>query len=188
VLNWAVTHFGHRKIIAIDTGYHVDNLGGNKAFIDAGIPVYGSDLTVRLLRECGESTRKALLAMIGDNHSVYYQEHAKMDYVLPDHVFPIDKGLDLNIGDEKVSVIYPGPSQAPDKLAVYFPSRKLLFGSCMVLGGDTIGNVADADIQQWQISVHKLLSFPADVVVPSHGERLDPGLIQHTIDLLSATR
>jgi hypothetical protein len=26
--------------------------------------------------------------------------------------------------------------------------------------------------------------FPADVVVPGHGERLDPQLIQHTLDLL----
>jgi metallo-beta-lactamase class B len=188
VLNWAEMHFGHRQAIAIDTGYHVDNLGGNKAFIDAGIPVYGSALTVELLHERGESTRKALLAMIGDTQSVYYRGHAKMDYVPPDHVFPVDKGLDLNIGDERVSVIYPGPSQAPDKVAVYFPSRKLLFGSCMILGGATIGNVADADTRQWPVSVRKLLSFPADVVVPGHGERLDPGLVQHTIDLLGATR
>jgi metallo-beta-lactamase class B len=166
LLGWLRGQYGGPlpAMVAIDTGYHVDNLGGNAALLRAGIPVYGSDLTISLLEERGDP-----------------------GLVPPDHVFAIEEGLSLSFGGEPVRAIYPGPSQAPDKLAVYFSERKLLFGSCMILGGD-LGNTADADMAAWPEAVRQLLSLPADVVVPGHGDRLDPGLVQHTLDVLAQTR
>jgi hypothetical protein len=38
--------------------------------------------------------------------------------------------------------------------------------------------------KQWPQAIRKLEQFPVDVIVPGHGERLDVGLIQHTLDLL----
>ena len=186
VLDWAKKQFGNRKVVAIDTGYHVDNLGGNQALIEAGIPVYGSDLTVQMLQERGEKTRQQMLSLIGDTSSLYYAAYQKMVFTPPDHVFPVKQGLVLSFGGQTVQVIYPGPSQAPDKLAVYFPARKLLFGSCMILGGTSVGNTADADLKNWPEAVKSLQKYRADVIVPGHGDRLDPGLIQHTLDLLAA--
>jgi glyoxylase-like metal-dependent hydrolase (beta-lactamase superfamily II) len=130
----------------------------------AGVPVYGSDSTVRLLAERGGPGIPP-----------------------PNHVFPIADGLTLSFGNEEVRVIFPGPSQAPDKLAVYFPVRKLLFGSCMILSGDAPGNTADADMAAWPTAIRKIEELPVDVVVPGHGDRLDPGLIQHTLDVLAQT-
>ena len=74
----------------------------------------------------------------------------------------------------------------PDKVVVYFPARKLLFGSCMVIGMDQLGNTADADLASWPEAIKKLQAFPVDVIVPGHGERLGPDLLQHTLDLLAA--
>jgi ABC-type branched-subunit amino acid transport system substrate-binding protein len=184
VLDWIKRQFGERKIVAIDTGYHVDNLGGNRALLSAGVAVYGSDLTVKLLKERGEQTRLTTLKLIGGKSSPTYTVHATMEFVPPDHVFPIQDGLKLSFGREDVRVFYPGPSQAPDKVVVYFPARKLLFGSCMILAGDRPGDTAEADLEQWPVSTRRLKQFPVDVVVPGHGERLDPGLIQHTLDLI----
>jgi metallo-beta-lactamase class B len=186
VLDWAQHKFGVRKMIAIDTGYHVDNLGGNQALIQKGIPVYGSDLTVQLLQERGEKTRQLMLSMIGEPGSPYYMAYQKMVFTPPDHTFPIEKGLVLSFGGEDIQVIYPGPSQAADKVVVYFPNRKLLFGSCMILGTDKIGNTADADMKNWPEAVKSLQKYPVDVIVPGHGDRFDAGLIQHTLDLLAA--
>jgi hypothetical protein len=186
VLAWARRQFGRRALVGIDTGYHVDNLGGNQALLDAGFPVYGSDLTVRLLRERGEIMRQATLKFIGDPGSPFYQAHASLKFVPPDHLFPLRDGLRLRFGNDEVQVFYPGPSQAPDKVVVYFPARRLLFGSCMILAGDQPGNTADADLTQWPESVSQLQRFPVDVVVPGHGDRLDAGLVQHTLDVLVA--
>ena len=186
VLDWITEHFGQRKIIEINTGYHVDNLGGNSALIARGIPVYGSDLTVKLLKERGETTRQLLMKMLGPADQAYYQPQSEIPYLPPNQLFPIEAGLKLQFGDEQLQVFYPGPSQAPDKVVVYFPAKKLLFGSCLILGGEKIGNTSDADMEHWPAAVHSLEQFPVEIVVPGHGERLDPGLIKHTLDLLSA--
>ncbi len=187
VLAWITGHFGKRKIVAINTGYHVDNLGGNSALIKQGIPIYGSDLTDQLLRERGEQTRQVLLGMLaGAANERYYKAQAEIPYAPPTELFPIARGLTLSFGDEQVKVYYPGPSQAPDKVVVFFPGKKVLFGGCMVLGGDQIGNISDADLKNWPEAVRKLKQFEAEVVVPGHGDRLDPGLIDHTLALLTA--
>lgn len=187
VLAWARERFGQRSVVAINNGFHVDNLGGNAALREARIPIYGSDRTVALLRERGERTRQHILSMIGDPTSVAYAEQKKVPYLPPDHVFPADQGLVLTFGGEEVRVLFPGPSQAPDKLAVYFPSRKLLYGGCMILAGGKVGNIADADLDAWPAAVRALTTLPVKIVIPGHGDRLDPGLIQNTLDVLART-
>ena len=184
VLDWIVSEHGPRPVVAIDTGYHFDNLGGNGAFIEAGFPVYGSDLTVRLLAERGERMRAHTLGFIPDQASPYRAAHMALRFVPPDHVFPITEGLTLCFGGEEVRVIYPGPTQAPDKLAIYFPGRRLLYGRCMILAGDRPGNLAEADLDRWGEGIRVLQPLPVDVVVAAHGPRLDPGLLQNTLDVL----
>lgn len=188
LLDWARSHFGERRIIAINNGFHVDNLGGNAALRDASIPIYGSDLTVSLLRERGDKTRRQILEMIGNAAAPEYAIHARIPYVPPDHVFAIAEGLVLKLGAEEVRVIYPGPSQAPDKVAVFFPSRGVLYGGCMILSGNTVGNIADADLDAWPRAVRDLAKLPAAVVIPGHGDRLDPGLLQNTLDVLARAK
>lgn len=187
VLDWASAHFGRRPMVAINNGYHVDNLGGNAALRAAGVPVYGSDLTVRFLGERGEVMRKRTLEMIGDSASPSYAVHASLAFVAPDRVFPAAEGLSLTFDGEEVRVIHPGPSQGPDKVVVYFPSRKLLYGGCMILAGEKAGNVADADLESWTRAVSTLLTLPVKVVIPGHGDRTDARLVEHTLEVLART-
>ncbi|MCG2786175.1 MAG: MBL fold metallo-hydrolase [Anaerolineae bacterium] len=187
VLAWVEERFGPRNISAINTGFHVDNLGGNSALIEQNIPVYGPDLTAQLLEERGEQTRQVVLGMLpGAKNEGYYNAHAEIRFAPPTNLFPIAEGLQLSFGEEQVQVYYPGPSQASDKVVVYFPNAKVLFGGCMVLGGEQIGNTSDADLENWPEAAQKLKQFEVEVVVPGHGERLDAGLIEHTIALLTA--
>jgi metallo-beta-lactamase class B len=122
--------------------------------------------------------------MIANPASPAHAAHANIPYLPPDHTFPIAQGLVLTFGSEQVHVIYPGPSQAPDKVAIYFPSRQILYGGCMVLAGEKPGNIADADLTTWPQAIRALTKLRVSVVIPGHGDRLDPGLLQHTIDVL----
>jgi len=186
VLAWAEDRLGPRPVTAISTGFHVDNLGGNAYLLAAGIPVYGSEETAALLVERGEATRALLLGWLQAPADARYREaQAAVPYLPPDHLFPLDEGLALSFGDETVQVWFPGPTHAPDNVVVYFPNRRLLFGGCMILAGDEVGNTADADLAAWPESVARLAAFDADMVVPGHGDRLDPGLIAHTIAVLT---
>lgn len=185
LLLWLEEHFGNRKITAINTGFHNDNLGGNSALIEQGIPIHGADLTAQLLEERGEAMRAMMLDWLqAPENQRFYAAHKTAPYVAPNHLFAIDDGLELKFEDETVQVYYPGPSQAPDKVAVYFPSRKLLFGSCMIIGWGDVGNISDADLALWPESVQNLSQFEFDLLVPGHGERHDPDLLNHTINLL----
>ena len=177
--------FGERDVIAINTGFHYDNLGGNGYLVEQGVSVYGADLTVKLLQERGEQMRAMTLKWLQDpQQQRYLQAHESLQYVAPTHQFELDKGLELEFEDELAQVYFPGPSHSPDNLVVYFPTRNILFGGCMVIGWDSAGNTADADLNAWPQSVRKLSRFDFDTLVPGHGDRLDPGLVEHTINLL----
>lgn len=184
----ALTQLGNSdyEIAAINTGFHYDNLGGNRYLIEQGIPVYGSELTARLIEERGEALRELTLTWLSaPADRRYYEAHEQLSYVAPTKRFDVEDGLEITFGGETVQVLYPGPSHTPDNVVVYFPARKLLFGGCMILAGDKVGNTADADMEAWPESVRSLMDLDVDMVVPGHGDRLDPGLIAHTIELLT---
>ena len=164
VLDWLTEKFGERNRVAINTHFHDDaGVGGNPVFQAEKIPIYGSDLTVRLLAERRPGT------------------------VPPDHVFPLRAGLDLELG-EGVRVAFPGPGHTVDNVVVHFPRRRLLVAGCLLKSGDQLGNVADADLANWDASVRALERYQVEWLVPGHGERRDLGLIANTLAVLRAAR
>lgn len=186
LLDWLKAQFGEREIVVINTGFHYDNLGGNAYLVGQGIPVYGSDLTARLLQERGADMRAMTLAWLQDpQQQRYRQAYESLPHVAPTQQFELEDGLELEFGDEALQIYFPGPGQRPDNLVVYFPARKILFGGCMIIGWDSVGNTADAVLPAWPQSVRNLARFDFDVLIPGHGDRLDPGLIEHTLNLLA---
>lgn len=184
VLAWIDGHHGKRRIVAISTHFHIDRVGGNGALVERGIPVYGADLTLKMLAERGDAGRRWLRESLDDKALI--AEFEAQPTVAPDHPFPAAEGLTLRFGEEQVVVHYPGPGHAPDNVVVVFPERGILFGGCLVAAGERIGNKSDADMARWGDSVRSLHRFKPRMVIPGHGERLDPGLLDHTLKLLAA--
>jgi len=189
LVDWMKSSFGEVNLVAINTGFHVDNLGGNEYLLSKGIAVYGSDLTAKLVAERGQKEKNRLLeGFKSPENKKYYDAYKDMTFVPPNRIFDINQGLLLKIGDEDVNVFYPGPSHTIDNVVVYFPKRKILFGGCMIksLGSRDAGYTADADMQKWPRSVEKVLAQYKDAkfVVPGHGDYGDTALIKHTIELL----
>ncbi len=185
LLQWITEQFGQREMTVINTGFHYDNLGGNSYLIEQGIPVYGSRLTVRLLAERGEAMREMTMKWLqAPKYKSYRAVHEALSYVAPNSLFDINEGLELEFGNERIRVYYPGPSHSPDNVVVYFPNRRVLFGGCMVIGWKRVGNTSDADLERWPLAVRDLHRFDFDIVIPGHGSRIDCGLIEHTIQLL----
>lgn len=175
------------NIIAVNTGFHVDNLGGNGYLIEQGIPVYGSKLTYELLEQIGEASRKLMLSWLrGPANKVFYDGHQE-PYIKPTHLFEIKLNEVFTLLDGKVQIYYPGESHSPDNLVVYLPELKLLFGGCMVKSSESknLGNTANANLADWPKSVQKLLDKYKDaaIVVPGHGKWGDIKLLRHTLEL-----
>jgi glyoxylase-like metal-dependent hydrolase (beta-lactamase superfamily II) len=189
LVDWMKNSFGEVNLIAINTGFHVDNLGGNEFLLSKGIAVYGSNLTAKLITERGQAEKSRLLeGFKSPENKKYYDAYKNLNFVPPNRVFDINEGLQLKIGDEDVNVFYPGPSHTIDNVVVYFPKRKILFGGCMIksLDSKNLGYTADADLKEWPKAARKVLEkySEARIVIPGHGNWGDVQLVKHTIQLL----
>jgi metallo-beta-lactamase class B len=142
------------------------------------------------VKERGEHSRAQILEWLkAPQYTRFYEVHQQLEFKVPDHVFNIHDGLQLSIGNEQIEVFFPGPSHSPDNVVVYFPTRRVLFGGCMIksLESKNLGFTGDADLAEWPKSVRKVLEKYKDskIVVPGHGECGDIRLLHHTLQLLA---
>lgn len=185
VVEWVRAQYPGIGIVEINTGFHIDNLGGNACLKAQGIPIYGSDKTLKLLRTRAKESHDAMLpSLVGKYH---YNHYRNLKLTPPDQIFKLKSALSLSFGEETVQIIFPGASHAPDNICVYFPGKKLLFGGCMVKFAQarTLGNTFDANILSW-ISAIKILTreFKDVTVIPGHGAYGGTELLTHTLSLL----
>ena len=195
LLNWVNTHYKNQKIIAINTGFHFDNLGGNQALSEKNVPIYGSSLTTELISEAGEASRELMLEWLNKPESKrFYDAYQHIPYVGPTEQFDLqqdDMQVDIEqlaMHSKEIEIYFPGASHSPDNLVVYFPQKRILFGGCMVksLESTDLGNTADADLEEWPKSVNRVLERykdKADIIVPGHGKCGNSDLLVHTIEL-----
>lgn len=142
----------------VSTHFHVDCLGGLRAFHEAGIPSYGNIRTI---------------------------EFAKRDSVIAP-INPINDSMRIKMEGLELLVGFYGEGHTKDNMIAYIPEDKVMFGGCLVKSnGAGKGNLADANIEAWPKSIERVRErFPdVDVVVPGHGEPGDIGLLNYTQDL-----
>jgi len=175
------------KITAINTHFHNDRLGGNGYLKKIGAVIYGSDLTVKLLKERGLGN--GVLDMLKDSSmQKYYTYWQNVKLTPPDSLFSLKNGLTLSFANESWEVYYPGPGHTQDNIVVYYPKKKILFGGCLIksMESNSKGFVGDADLTNWYSSAYNVLTkYPdAALVIPGHGKIGGRELITHTMDLV----
>lgn len=188
MLNWIYDNLIPEKVTAINTGFHVDNLGGNQYLREKGIDIYGADRTCTLIDEKGRQTQQQLITWLKPEQERIKKVYESMVFVKPNKIFKIEEGIFLKIGDLSFDVYFPGETHSPDNLVVYIKECNLLFGGCMVkaISYQNLGFTGDANIAEWPISMKKVQEKykTANIVIPHHGMWGDMSLVQHTINLL----
>jgi metallo-beta-lactamase class B len=194
VLDWLYDTYGTEiKITEINTGFHIDNLGGNSELIKNNIPVYGSQLTCELLRTRSKETMSEIQKwLVPLEDKKYLDKYASFEFAEPTHIFDINNEQILNFGKETVEIYYPGPTHTYDNIVVYIPSKKMLFGGCMVLSSDAekLGFIKDGNVEEWPLSLGRVMEKykNAEIVVPGHGNPGDISLIEHTITVINENK
>lgn len=186
MLRWLSEHVGPVGGLAINTHFHFDGTGGNAAYDAAGVTTYASDLTSQLLAEHFLSMRSEGAALFPPGP--HRDRVEALELKTARQTFPLNTGLSLRLGGEEVRVLHPGPAHSPDNVVVYFPSRRLLFGGCMVKRGDSLGYLGAADLAHWEASVRVLEDLDPLVVVPGHGVPGGTELLRNTTRLVRAAR
>jgi metallo-beta-lactamase class B len=93
---------------------------------------------------------------------------------------------------ETVRCQFFGGGHTFDNITVWLSGKKILFGGCLVKSVDskTLGNLSDAVIEDWDITIAKVIqTYPdAQVVVPGHGQYGGTELLEQTIKLVQEFR
>lgn len=109
-----------------------------------------------------------LLAL--DTYLVVHEPFVAANVLAPAaRTFDEHEGLVLRFGAEEVRVVYPGAAHSPDNVVVFFPSRGVLFGGCMIKGSASVGFIGDADLDHWESAVDSVRALGAKIVIPGHG-------------------
>lgn len=151
----------HAEIIAvIPTHFHEDCLGGLSVFHQSKILSFANIHTID-----SAQSQNVIIPKIGFNQE-----------------------LEIRVGNEEVICSFVGAGHTRDNIIVSIPSQKVLFGGCLVKEiGATKGNLEDADINAWPITIQTLKEkFPeAQIIVPGHGKFGDRSLLDYTESLFS---
>jgi metallo-beta-lactamase class B len=95
--------------------------------------------------------------------------------------------MSLSCGSTRVELAFLGGGHTVDNIVAWIPSKKILFGGCLVksLNAKDIGNTEDADLVNYPNTLEKVKErYPdAKIVVPGHGRPGGLDLIDHTIQL-----
>lgn len=185
LLEWVERTLQPARVLAVNTHYHIDRLGGNSVLRRRGIRIYGSDHTVKLLKQRGEEMRRLTIEWVKD--PAQKQAYAEVPLVAPNDVFVERLGKRLVFGGESVEILFPGAGHTPDNLVVYDRSRGILFGGCLLVGGERLGNLTEADPVSWVRALAALRRWEVRVAVGSHNDGeppFDPVLIDNTRRLL----
>ena len=146
-----------RKVVP--THFHIDCAGGLAEAHRRGAESFALKKTVELLKK--------------DNKPI------------PKNWFTERMGL--SCGETRVGLAFLGGGHTVDNVVAWIPARKILFAGCLVksFNAKTIGNIEDADLDAYPITLRKVKeTYPdAKIVVPGHGRPGGLDLVDHTIKL-----
>lgn len=146
--------------LCIVTHAHDDRVGGIAELRRAGVRVVSTPLTA--------------------------QNAVKAGYPAPEGILPAD--TTLVIGQVPIRCFFPGEGHTRDNIVVWLPTQRILHGGCLVKSVAVfgMGNLADANVQEWANSVRRVIARFGDarIVVPGHEDVSDHRALEHTLRLV----
>jgi len=145
--------------LALVTHFHSDRVGGSRALMDRGIPVFGNPRTRPLARKLGYPAPRPL-------HGI--------------------EGRAQRLGP--LEVFFPGEGHTVDNIVAWIPSERVLLGGCLVkaTSASDLGNLADANVDAYPRTLRRLAAtYEPRHTIPRHGT-IAGNSILHTTKLADA--
>lgn len=147
------------------THHHLDHCLGTGAF--GGLPVWGSEGCRTALRRGGIAQRERWLTWLPEDDRPHVRASP---IVVPDHGVTDEARIDL--GDRMVHLAVLGAGHTDHDLVIHVPDAKTLVAGDLVEVGAP-PSFEDADPFSWPVTLGRLESLGARVVVPGHGAVTD---------------
>jgi len=155
--NFVKQKAGNKKIIVINTHYHIDHTGGNHFY--KGDAIY-----------------------IGDYNKEFLEKNVKPDDMptkfVKDSTF-------LNLGDETVEMFNLGQGHTYEDMVVYLKNRKILFSGDLIFNkvNPVLKRESGANVDKWITDLNVILhKWNEKTIIPGHGEASGKEIAQNLVN------
>lgn len=145
----------------VNTHYHPDHALGNSEFSKLGAVIVSQSKDEASLEKDGPGMLANMQSMGLSDEDMRGTELAVATLTFTDR-------MTINLGDEKVELIYPGPSHSAGSSIVLVTQEKVLFTGD-VLFTDYHPYMADGNVASWIKVLDFVRTLDAIVIIPGHG-------------------
>lgn len=145
----------------VNTHFHLDHTFGNAEFEKLGAIIVAHENDDRNLRKSGESTLK--------NATMYGLSESDMEgTVIAYPALTFNDRMEIDLGDQRIELIYTVHSHTDGSIMVYLPDKKILFAGDMLFT-NYHPYIADGDIKSWVKVLNYIMKMDVATIIPGHG-------------------
>lgn len=142
----------------INTHRHLDHTYGNCEFAKLGATIVMSSIDAQDLKKDNIEKQYKFFGVPAD-------EWAGTTLFYPTLTFS-DK-VEIDLGNQKLQLIYPGPSHTAGSILVYLPKEKMLFTGDILTAG--VPFMGDGNVNGWLHALDYVQTIDVNKIVPGHG-------------------
>jgi glyoxylase-like metal-dependent hydrolase (beta-lactamase superfamily II) len=145
----------------INTHYHLDHSLGNSEFAKLGAVIISHEYDQGSMQKAGEG-----MLQFAKQNGLTDRDLQGTRVVYPTLTFK-DR-LTFDLGNNKIEVLFPGPSHTAGSVLVYVPKEKVLFAGD-ILFTDFHPFLGEANIEGWIKVLDHIMTMDVDKIIPGHG-------------------
>jgi glyoxylase-like metal-dependent hydrolase (beta-lactamase superfamily II) len=145
----------------INTHYHLDHSLGNSEFAKLGAVIISHENDKANMQKAGEG-----MLQFAKQSGLSDQDLKGTKLAYPTLTF--GDRVTLDIGNNKVEILFIGPSHTTGSVLVYMPQEKVLFTGD-ILFTDFHPFLGEANIEGWIKVLDYIMAMDVDKIIPGHG-------------------
>lgn len=145
----------------INTHYHLDHALGNSEFAKLGATIISQTVENENARKAGDAILKG-----AKDFGLTEQDMEGTTLIFPELIF--NDNLEIDLGDQRIELIYPGASHTAGSILIYLPDKKILFaGDVLFTGYHPF--IADGNVPSWLGVLDQIQTMDVMQIIPGHG-------------------
>lgn len=145
----------------VNTHYHLDHTFGNSEFAKRGAAIISHINDSKNLKAHGETALKN-----AKNYGLTEKDVRGTKIAYPSLAF--SDSMEIDMGDQKVELIYTGTSHTDGSIIVYIPDKKILFAGD-ILFTDYHPFMGEGNIDGWLKTLDHIITMDIEKIIPGHG-------------------
>lgn len=146
----------------VTTHFHPDHVLGSSEFAKLGATIIAHVNDKGSLEKAGPT----MVNFVRRSWGLTEEELEGTEVAYPTLAF--SDRMEIDLGDQKIELIYPGPSHTDGSLLVYLPDKKILFtGDILFTGYHPY--IGDGNIPSWLKVLDGIRGMDVSQIIPGHG-------------------